>query len=350
MPALELGLQVLEGQPTDRSVSLSPDELVTHGVVFGMTGSGKTGLCLGLLEELALAGIPVLAIDLKGDLTNLKLVFPEQRAEDYRPWLDEQAVRREGRSAEQAATELATARRADLGDLARLRRWSESVEVTVYTPGSDEGTPVCLLGRLEPPGGDNAAARADLVTGTVSGLLGLVGRSSDPLKDPEPILLAQILDAAWTAGESLELATLIARLVDPPFARVGVFPVDTFFPPDQRLALARELNGVLASPAFSAWTRGVALDPARLTEPRGGRTPVSIFYLAHLSDSERMFFLSLLLERVVAWTRSLAGTSSLRALVYLDEVMGYLPPHPANPPSKRPVMTLLKQARSVGVG
>ncbi len=287
---------------------LNPDDLVTHGVILGMTGSGKTGLGIGLLEELALSGVPLIVVDLKGDLTNLALVTNEQRA-----LLG--------------------------GPPGTNPSW---VGVKIYTPGSEVGRPISVLGSLAPPASGD---RADLITGTVLGLLNLVGKKADALQDPEPILMSQILDVAWSKGETLSLEGLITQVVDPPFARVGVFPVDTFMPSEKRLALARQLNGILAAPSFGPWTKGEGLDVAEFV-----KTPISIFYLAHLSDQERMFFLTLLLERVLAWSRTLSGSSKLKALLYFDEVAGYLPPHPYDPPTKKPVMTLLKQARGVGLG
>ncbi|GMU58176.1 MAG: hypothetical protein AMXMBFR33_73220 [Candidatus Xenobia bacterium] len=343
MTSVTLGTRVGSQEPA----LLRPDDLVTHGLILGMTGSGKTGLGIGLLEELALAGVPLIVVDLKGDLTNLAMVFPEHRPEDYLPWLDEAALGRQGQTPQQAAQALARQRAVEC-DQVRTRQWREKVQVRIYTPGSDLGRPVSVLGSLAPPGPEvmqDAAARADLITGTVLGLLSLVGKQADPLQDPEAILLSQIVDSAWSQNEALTLEALITRVVDPPFPRVGVFPVDTFLPPDKRLVLARQLNGILASPTFAPWTRGADLDLNELL-----KTPVSLFYLAHLTEPERMFFLTLLLQRVVAWTRSLGGSSSLRALLYIDEVAGYLPPHPFNPPTKKPVMTLLKQARGVGVG
>lgn len=291
---------------TVTQLRLNPDDLVTHGMILGMTGSGKTGLGIGLLEDLALGGVPLLVVDLKGDLTNLALVTDQQRAVLG-------------------------------GPPGTVKDW---VPLKIYTPGSEAGRPVSVLGSMAPPEGE----RADLVTGTVLGLLNLIGKKADALQDPEPILMSQILDTAWSKGLALSLEELITQVVDPPFPRVGVFPVDTFMPPDKRLVLARQLNGILAAPGFAPWTKGEALDVAAFV-----KTPISVFYLAHLSDPERMFFLTLLLERVLAWTRTLGGSSKLRALLYIDEVAGYLPPV-AEPPTKKPVMTLLKQARGVGVG
>lgn len=277
-------------RPAGGQLELNADRLVTHGVILGMTGSGKTGLGVVLLEELAARGVPLLIVDPKGDLAALNL--PGLR---------------------------------------------------VFTPGSRSGQPVNVLGSLAcPPGGYDR----ELVTGTVSGLLSLVGVPADPVRSPEHVVLSHVLEAAWMGREELTLEGLILRLVEPPFQKVGVFPLDTFYPPEQRLKLAMLLNAVLASPAFSDWTAGEPLELESLTRPGSA----SVFYLAHLSDAERMFFLSLLLERTVNWTRRLNGTSSLRALLFFDEAAGYLPPHPRDPASKKPILTLLKQARAVGLG
>ncbi len=342
---LQLG-RLVEGSQAYR---LPADRLRTHGVVVGMTGSGKTGLCVVLLEELARAGVPVIAIDPKGDLGNLGLLFPSLSADEFAPWVEQ------GTDPAQTAArwrEGLAGWGLDAGDVAALR---QRLDLTVYTPGSDAGVPVDVLGAFRRPSGaaaDDADARLGLVTGTVSGLLELVGRGGDPVRDPAHIVLSQILDLAWGAGEDPDLETLILRLVDPPFAKVGIFPVDRFFPPDDRMKLAMDLNGLAAAPTFAPWTRGVALDvEAMLRTPGdGGRTPVHVFSLAHLTDSQRQFFLSLLLGRVQAWTRVQGGTSRLRALLYFDEVAGHIPPHPKNPPTKEPLLAMMKQARAVGLG
>jgi DNA helicase HerA-like ATPase len=333
----------------DARVELKPSRLTTHGVVVGMTGSGKTGLSLVLLEELVAQGVPVVAIDPKGDLGNLGLVFPDFAPEDFAPWC--------GRDdpAEVAARWASGVERAGLGreDVARLR---DRMDLTVFTPGSTAGVPVDVLASLAAPPpeilSDDEALR-DLVSDAISALLGLVGRAASPMKDPEHVLLSHVLESAWRAGESLDLAELIVRLVDPPFAKIGVFPVDRFFDPDARMDLAVAFNGVLASPSFAVWSRGEPLDPERYfrpAAPTSGSTPVSIFSLAHLDDSERQFFVSMLLSRILAWSRRQPGTEDLRALVFFDEVAGYLPPHPKQPPSKRPLLTMMKQTRAVGVG
>ncbi|MCB9778772.1 MAG: DUF853 family protein [Alphaproteobacteria bacterium] len=357
LPPLDLALlgegMYLGRREDGAPFQLDPSRLRTHGVVVGMTGSGKTGLCVVMLEELAAAGVPVIAIDPKGDLGNLALMFPDARAQDFAPWTSSaaeaeklSAVWRDGRAHAGLQPELVAALR-------------ERLALTLYTPGSEAGTGVDLLGAFRRPTGVAASdpdVRRALVAGTVSGLLGLAGRDADPVRDPAHIVLSTILDAAWSAGEDPDLETLVLRLVDPPFEKVGVFPLDRFFPPDDRMKLAMALNGVLASPTFAAWTRGVALDMDELlgTGDRpahsDGRTPVHVFSLAHLGDAERAFFLSLLLGRLQAWSRAQPGTEALRALLFFDEVAGFLPPHPKDPPTKAPLLAMMKQARAVGLG
>ena len=341
-------MQLKLGKCAGEPVSLQSSQLTTHGVIFGMTGSGKTGLAVGLLEELVLAGVPLLLVDPKGDLTNLGLLFPECRPDQLAEWLEE------GQDA-QALSERLQRERLQSGigpsQVAALR---DRLDLRIITPGSRSGRPVNLLGSLVRPDSqilEDAEARAELVSGLIQGLLALVGVSADPLRSPQALVLTQIVDQAWEAGQDLQLEDLVLRLVDPPFKKVGVFPLDSFYPADQRLQLAMQFNALLASTGFAAWSQGEPLDPAAMLRlPENGKIPVNLFYLAHLSDSERMFFASLLLYRVLSWTRTLPGSSQLRALLYFDEVAGYLPPHPANPASKPPLMTLLKQSRAVGLG
>lgn len=324
------------------------NQLTTHGVIFGMTGSGKTGLAIGLLEELVQAGVPLLLLDPKGDLTNLGLLFPECRPDQLAEWLEA------GQDAQELSARLQKERLlAGIGpsQVAALR---DRLDLRIFTPGSRAGRSIDLLGSFRRPDLQvlqDSESRAQLVSGLIQGLLALVGVSADPLRSPQALVLSQIVDQAWEAGQDLKLEDLVLRLVDPPFKKVGVFPLETFYPADERLQLAMQFNALLASTSFAAWSQGETLDPAALLSlPENGKIPVNLFYLAHLSDSERMFFVSLLLYRVLAWTRTLSGSSRLRALLYFDEVAGYMPPHPANPASKPPLLTLLKQARAVGLG
>jgi hypothetical protein len=331
-------------------------DLTTHAVIVGMTGSGKTGLGVALLEEAALDGIPAIVIDPKGDLGNLALAFPELRAEDFRPWIDEAEAARKGRTADEHAAETAAAWTRGLAewdqDPERIRRLRDAAEVAIYTPGSNAGLPLSVLRSLDAPPAslaDDADALRERVSAVVSGILALVGIEADPLRSREHVLVATIVDRAWRAGESLDLGALVRLVQTPPFDRVGVLDVESFFPARERTSLATALNAVLASPGFAAWAEGEPLDVARLLWTREGKPRLSVLSIAHLSDAERMFFVSVLLAEVLAWVRTQPGTSSLRAILYMDEVFGFFPPT-ANPPSKTPMLSLLKQARAYGLG
>lgn len=347
-----------EGETTpqaDLRVEYKAKHLCTHGLVFGMTGSGKTGLCIGVLEEAARSGVPIIAIDLKGDITNLALAWPGLEAENFADWVDpsevadgaDPAVLGEERAAKWTKGLAGSGITPD--DIAAYR---SDTRVTVYTPGSSAGVPVSLLDRFDPPPGHASMPtedRAELVGGMTSALLGLVDVDADPIQSKEAILISAILTHAWDAGRSLSLRDLIRAVAAPPFSSLGVFDLEEFYSERSRKKLAMTLNGLVASPSFAQWLQGEPLDMDALLS-REGPSQTSVFYLAHLEESERMSFVTLLLERVVAWMRSQSGTSDLRALVFMDEVFGYLPPHPKNPPSKRPILTLLKQARAYGVG
>jgi hypothetical protein len=331
-------------------------DLTTHGVCVGMTGSGKTGLCLTLLEEAAIDGIPVLAIDPKGDIANLLLSFPELRAADFAPWLDQGEVEGQGTTREELAEQTAGAWREGLlqwgQDGARIARFRAACELAIYTPGSQAGLPLSLLRSFAAPAPsvlDDAEALREKIQSTVSGLLGLIGVEADPLKSREHILLSQILHGAWGGGHSLDLAGLIQAVQKPPFERVGVFELESFFPSKERFELALALNNLLASPAGMALSQGEPLDIPRLLYGPSGKPRISILSIAHLSDAQRMFFVATLLGEVIAWMRAQGGTSSLRAILYMDEIFGYFPPT-AVPPSKPPMLTLLKQARAFGLG
>lgn len=331
-------------------------ELTTHGVIVGMTGSGKTGLGIGLLEEAAIDGIPVIAIDPKGDLGNMLLTFPDLRPEDFRPWVDPQAAATRGQSPDQYAAAQAALWRTGLDQWGqgadRIRRLEAAAERTIYTPGSTAGRAISLLRGFAAP---SAALREDgdlfreRVQATASSILGFLGIQADPMTSREHVLLATILETLWRQGKDLDLAGVINAIQHPPVTRLGVMDLDTVYPARDRFALAMQLNTLLASPGFAAWLEGDPLDASSLLFTTEGKPRVSILSIAHLSDQERMFFVSLLLSEILAWVRSQSGTSSLRALLYMDEVFGFLPPT-ANPPSKQPLMTLLKQARAFGVG
>ena len=331
-------------------------DLVTHGVIVGMTGSGKTGLGIDLIEECAIDSVPVIAIDPKGDLGNLLLTFPRLAAEDFLPWVDRDEARRNGQTPEAfAAAEAAKWSKglADWGqDGRRIERLRDAAEFAVYTPGSSAGRPLSIMKSFAAPDPEivnDAELLQDRVTTAATSVLTLAGVDAEPIKSREHVLIATLFTDSWRAGRDLDLATLIAQIQSPPIAKVGVLDLDSFFPAKDRFALAMQLNQLLAAPGFHAWLEGEALDVDRLLYGLNGRPRVSIVSIAHLDDQERMFFVSLLLNEIVSWMRSQRGTSSLRALVYFDEIFGFLPPV-ANPPSKPPLLTLLKQARAFGLG
>ena len=330
-------------------------DLTTHAVCVGMTGSGKTGLCLALLEEAALDGIPAIAIDPKGDLGNLLLTFPKLQPADFRPWVDETEAARRGISPETMASQAALDWQKGLAqwgmDGGRIERMRAAADFSLYTPGSSAGLPLSVLKSFQPPtaGGADGDLLRDRVTATVSGLLALLGKEADPVQSRETILLSALLLHAWQEGKALDLPALIQQIQSPPLERIGVMDVESFYPAKERFALSLALNNLLASPGFSAWMEGEPLDVGNLLWTRAGKPRISIVSFAHLSDAERMFFVTLLLHETVSWMRAQAGTSSLRAILYMDEVFGYFPPT-ANPPSKPPLLTLMKQARAFGLG
>jgi hypothetical protein len=344
------------GRVRDELLLYDSRDLTTHALCVGMTGSGKTGLCVALLEEAALDGIPALVIDPKGDLGNLCLNFPRLRPEDFAPWIDPADAARRGETVAEAAQRVAAAWREGLADWhqgpERLERLAAAAEVAIYTPGSRAGRPLRVLPSLDAPPEalrEDAEALGERVAATVSALLALLGVDADPISSREHILLSNVLDQAWRQGRSLDFAALVAAIQAPPFQRLGVLDLESFFPATERQRLALLLNGLLASPGFAAWLEGEPLDVARLLHAADGRPRVAVLSIAHLGDRERMFFVAQLLNEVVAWMRTQPGTSSLRALLYMDEIVGYFPPV-ANPPSKPPMLTLLKQARAFGVG
>lgn len=344
------------GDRTDQLLHYDASDLTTHGVIVGMTGSGKTGLGVIFLEEALRRGVPTLVLDPKGDMTNLLLTFPDLAPSDFRPWVDETEAKREGKTPDDRAAEIAALWRRGLAswdldgdDIAELR---DRAGFTVYTPGSMAGVPLDVIGSLGAPDLDwetEGEAIRDEIEGFVSGLLGLVGTDTDPLSSREHILLANIIEHAWKNGGDLSLETLLGRVHKPPIRKLGVFEVDTFFPEKDRMALAMKLNALAAAPAFEEWRAGPALDPGALLWDDDGTPQAAILYLAHLGDDERQFVVTMALSRLITWMRSQPGSSGLRVLVYMDEVFGFVPPTAA-PPAKKPILTLMKQARAFGVG
>jgi hypothetical protein len=331
-------------------------DLVTHAVCVGMTGSGKTGLCLSLLEEAAIDGIPAIAIDPKGDLGNLLLTFPDLTPGEFRPWINEDDARRKGMDPDAFAAAEAERWKKGLAewgeDGARIQRLRDAADIVIYTPGSEAGIPVSIVQSFAAPPQqviDDADLMRERIATTAASLLGLVGIDADPIKSREHILLSTIFDRAWRAGQALDLGAIIQQVQTPPVTRVGVLELEAFFPSKDRFELAMALNNLLAAPGFGAWMAGEPLDVQRFLFTPAGKPKIAIFSIAHLGDAERMFFVSLLMNQVLGWMRTQSGTTSLRAVVYMDEIFGYLPPT-ANPPSKQALLTLMKQARAFGVG
>ena len=352
------------GRPCDPE-TLSPQEgyllydakdLTTHAVCVGMTGSGKTGLCISLLEEAALDQVPAIIIDPKGDMANLLLTFPDLDAEDFLPWVQAADAKRKGQTIEAYAQSQASLWRQGLQDWGqdgeRIRRLQQAAEFALYTPGSTAATPVSILESFAAPApailADEELLR-EQAAGAAASLLGLLGLDADPVKSRDHILLTTILLHDWQQGQDLDLAGLIARIQTPPFSQMDILPLDTFYPSQDRLALALQFNNLLASPSFASWLQGEALDLDRILYSATGKPRMAIFSIAHLSETERQFFVTLILNQTISWMRRQSGSNSLRAILYMDEIYGYFPPV-ANPPAKAPLLTLLKQARAYGLG
>jgi hypothetical protein len=340
----------------DQRLDYDSKALTTHAVCVGMTGSGKTGLCLSLLEEAALDGIPAIAIDPKGDLGNLLLAFPNLEPSDFRPWIEPQEAARQQKSADEFAAAQAELWRKGLAKWEqgpeRIRRFVESVDRVIYTPGSSAGIPMTVLKSFHAPPAQimtDGDAFREQIAAAVSGLLALLGIDADPVRSREHIFLSNVFDSQWKAGRDLDLSQLIQQIQKPPFDKIGVVDLESFYPARERTQLAMSLNNLLASPSFASWMEGEPLDIARMLYTPEGKPRLAIVSIAHLDESQRMFFVTILLNEVLSWMRNQPGTSSLRAILYMDEVFGYFPPL-GNPPAKRPMLTLLKQARAYGLG
>jgi hypothetical protein len=340
----------------DELVLYDSKDLVTHGVVLGMTGSGKTGLCISILEEAAMDNIPAIIIDPKGDISNLMLNFPNFEPSDFRPWINEDDAAKKGKTPDEFAEKTANMWKDGIASWGqspeRVRELRDKVDINIFTPGSKAGIPVSILSSLEVPPFevlDDGELLGDRIESTVSSLLSLVGVEADSLQSPEAVILGTIFNHCWQNGQNLSLESLIRHLQKPPFDKVGVLDVNSFMNAKERQKIALKFNALLASPGFSTWMEGPPLDISNMMHSPEGKPRMSIFSIAHLSDTERMFFVSLLLNQMLGWMRTQSGTTSLRALLYMDEIYGFLPPS-ANPPSKKPMMTMLKQGRAFGLG
>ena len=338
------------------ALQLPSHHLVTHSVILGMTGSGKTGMLMVMVEEALRSKVPCILIDVKGDLPNLLLAFPSFAAEHFGSWVEGHGSPDEPPAADLAA-QLAAERQRELAswnlnadDVAQFR---QQTELRVLTPGSNAGEPLHILSSLERRsaswGRDREAGRATL-SAAISLVLRLLGRDADPARSREHVLLAILAERRLEQGHTAELGSLLDEVLNPPMERVGAMAVNDFLPLKERKSLAAALNTLLASPSFASWREGASLDVREWLTPKNGRTPAVIVSVAHLDDEERTLVLGVLLEELLAYTRSLPGTRRLRALIAFDEVYGLLPPHPANPPTKRPTIALMKQGRAFGMG
>ncbi len=343
-------------KPKDGLLLYDSKDLVTHAVCVGMTGSGKTGLCIGLIEEAAIDGIPAIVIDPKGDLSNLLLTFPNLAPQDFLPWVNEGDAQKKSLTTEAYAAQQAELWKRGLAgwgqDGERIKRLRDAADFRIYTPGSNAGIPVSILKSFTAPPEpirQDEELLGERINTTVTSLLGLVGIDADPIRSREHILISNILSSEWSAGHDLDIAALIQKIQTPAITKIGVMDLDSFFPNEDRFKLAMALNHLLASPSFASWLEGEPLDVPTILHTEAGKPRLSIFSIAHLGDAERMFFVSLLLNQVLGWMRTQSGTTSLRAILYMDEIFGYFPPV-ANPPSKLPLLTLLKQGRAFGLG
>ena len=348
-----IGKEKIDGQITP--LVYQNKDLLTHAAIIGMTGSGKTGLGVTLLEEAAIDAIPSIIIDPKGDMTNLLLNFPELNPSDFEPWLDDSEVSNSGGTKEELAIKVSNSYKEgiqrDFQDLSRVKKLKDSADFTIYTPGSSAGVQVSILSSFKAPTIEileDMELFSNIINSTVHSILSLIDNKSDETSK-ESILLASIFTSYFKEQRDLTLEELITLIVTPPFSKIGVFDLETFFPQSDRLKFALKINTIIASPSFSSWLEGESLDISKMLYSQSGKAKVNIFSIAHLNDSQRMFFVTILLNQILAWMRRQEGTTSLKALLYMDEIFGYFPPQ-ANPPSKQPMLTLLKQARSFGIG
>ena len=348
-----IGKEKIDGQITP--LVYQNKDLLTHAAIIGMTGSGKTGLGVTLLEEAAIDAIPSIIIDPKGDMTNLLLNFPELNPSDFEPWLDDSEVSNSGGTKEELAIKVSNSYKEgiqrDFQDLSRVKKLKDSADFTIYTPGSSAGIQVSILSSFKAPTIEileDMELFSNIINSTVHSILSLIDNKSDETSK-ESILLASIFTSYFKEQRDLTLEELITLIVTPPFSKIGVFDLETFFPQSDRLKFALKINTIIASPSFSSWLEGESLDISKMLYSQSGKAKVNIFSIAHLNDSQRMFFVTILLNQILAWMRRQEGTTSLKALLYMDEIFGYFPPQ-ANPPSKQPMLTLLKQARSFGIG
>ena len=341
-------------EATEALTLLKNKNFTTHAAIIGMTGSGKTGLGVGIIEEAVIDNIPSIIIDPKGDMGDLCLTDPSFSFSSFEPWVADEAKSKDA-NVNEYAKKISTVWKEGIenwGQNAERVQKFHDVKKTIYTPGSSAGVSINVMSSLEVPPAEileDSDTFASYLKSTTTSLLSLVGINADPLESKEYILLAKIITKSWIADEDLSIEGIIGKILNPSFKKIGVLPLDDFYPQNDRFKLAIKFNALLASPSFSLWLQGESLDIQKLLYDENGKAKVAIFSISHLNDDERMFFVTLLLNKYIAWMRRQSGTSALKTLLYMDEIFGFFPPT-KNPPSKEPMLLLLKQARAFGVG
>jgi hypothetical protein len=323
-------------------IYINSEDLTTHTVILGRTGSGKTGATVTTIEEAVLSGASVIALDPKGDLTNLALAFPELTSEEFAPWAEE------GKD----PAKIAAQARQELGHLApNVKRWKESADVTIFAPGKTRGggRGVNVLASFDAPKGHYSEhGLRDYAASLVSSVLSAIGHTADPMTDPANVYLTDITLDAWKNNEPAGLETWAAVLNNPParLQTIDGLQLNDFFPKKRRMKIARSIVGFNRQAA--KWLEGEAM---KVENYVGVDKPkVSVFTLRHLDETGRQFFASMLLTSILGYMFRAPASNSLRLLVVLDEARGYLPPYPLNPPTKKPICTLLAQGRAQGIG
>lgn len=352
----KMGLFYLGKNSEDDTLTLyKSNHLTTHAMIIGMTGSGKTGLGIGLIEEAGIDNIPSIIIDPKGDMGNLCLAFPKLDAKEFEPWMDSSDAANKGKTVSELASDTADMYRTGLSsfeqDASRVEKFAK-IEKTIYTPGSSAGVGVNILGSFEAPSKEileDSDTFSSLINSTVSSLLALVSIDADPINSKEHLLLSNIFYYYYSREISLTLEDIIGHVASPPFEKIGMLSLTTFYNQNDRMKLAMALNGVISSVTFSSWIQGEPLNIQDMLYDEEGKAKIAIFSIAHLNDNERMFFVTILLNAYINWMRKQRGSSSLKSILYMDEIFGFFPPT-KNPPSKEPMLLLLKQARAFGTG
>ncbi len=309
---------------------LNSNSLTRHCVVFGATGSGKTVLSKSIVEAAALAGVPVLAIDPKGDIGSLAV---RPRDLDSGSYIEE--IHRSGHN------EL------------DVVRFNENVEVRIFTPRSGMGIPVSLSPKLEVPGNfqtilaDDPPLAYEMLEITSSTIGKLVGFDED--EKVKLAFIAAILEHYWTHGRAVEIRDLVEGVRNPPFEKFGELRTEDVFDRKERAELLTRMNLLLTDPGIKSWFIGEPIDFDRWFMT-GAKTPINVVDLRSVAgEAERQVFVEYLLEQLFFWMIRQKGSQALKYLLYFDEIHGFCPPVRA-PASKKILIRLVKMARAFGLG